>query len=695
VKHALKRGDIAEVGKDARGNVRYASDDYLRDEARLFSAAEKLTQRQALRLDAGHVGRVLERAPHLSDEQRDVVVHATTGEDLALVVGRAGAGKTTAAATIAEAYREAGYEVSGGALAGKAAENLQREAGIASRTLHSWEYAWERGQDRLHGGSVLVIDEAGMVDARQLGRVLDQAQGASAKVILIGDPDQLKPIGPGDGFRGLVEQHRPAWIETIRRQTEPWQREASEHLAGGRVSTALDAYHAAGRLHVADSRDAARAELLGQYVADRRAAPEREQLVLAYRNDDVRQLNAAIRGERQAAGELAPGLNVAGAEYSAGDRIVFLKNDHRGLEVANLGRNGNDQGGHRDQGGERGNRGERAQGVKNGTLGTLESVSPDRFVARLDDGRRVAWSPEQYDRIAHGYAVTVHKSQGATVDRTYVLADPMMNRNASYVALTRHREGVQVYTDRETFADREHLDRALSRAPSKDLARDYAAAAIERQAERVAPLRERESGLRAQVQSLRNDIDTIQYAESFRGPLAEARANLERAAAQVYTDPRRAVERLTADPQAFERLYAGDAAVYGQVHGQVRRFRGPDATRQAAERAVPALRGALSSHRHAQHGVATTSPAADRLGGAARLPALRAELQQVVGTLQRVQSALQGPEKALEAVVREVGTQTARLALAALPTPVRLPVEVAIRAVARAIDLAMDLGLGR
>jgi hypothetical protein len=149
------------------------------------------------------------------------------------------------------------------------------------------------------------------------------------------------------------------------------------------------------------------------------------------------------------------------------------------------------------------------------------------------------------------------------VDRTYVLADPMMNRNASYAALTRHREGVQVYTDRETFRDREHLDRALSRAPSKDLARDYAAAAVERQAERVAPLRERESSLRAQVQTLRNDL---QYAESFRGRFTEARAELERAAAQVYANPRQAVERLTADPQVYVRLY-GDAAAYGQLHG--------------------------------------------------------------------------------------------------------------------------------
>src|SRR5579864_4079706 len=268
---------------------------------------------------------------------------------------------------------------------------------------------------------VLVIDEAGMVDARQLARILDHAATHGAKVILLGDPDQLKPIGPGDAYRGLLEQHTPARLETIRRQAEPWQREASEHLAGGRVAPALDAYHQAGRLHVADTREAARTELLRQYAADRAADPARGQLVLAYRNDDVARLNTGIRDQRLAAGELRGNVTVAGADYAAGDRLVFLKNDHQGREVTNLGRVD-----------------ERGQGVKNGTLATLESVAPDRFVARLDDGRRVAFSPAEYDHIAHGYAVTIHKSQGATVDRTYVLADPMMNRNASNVAFTRH-----------------------------------------------------------------------------------------------------------------------------------------------------------------------------------------------------------------------------------------------------------------
>ncbi|HVT61804.1 MAG TPA: AAA family ATPase, partial [Thermoanaerobaculia bacterium] len=472
-RRALERDELVDLGKDARGVTHYTSREYLEAEGRLFRAAGELAGRQELRLDSSAVGRALDRAPHLSAEQRAAVVHATGGDDLAQIVGRAGAGKTTAARTIAEAYREAGYEVRGAALAGKAAEGLQKEAGIPAQTLHSLEYQWGRGEGRLDGGSVLLIDEAGMVDTRQLGRVLSHASGQGAKVVLLGDPEQLKPIGAGDAYRGLLEQHGSAALETIRRQAAPWQREASEELARGRVATALDAYHRAGDLRVSDTRQSARAELLEQYTADRRAAPEAARLVIAYRNEEVRQLNAELRGARRAAGELAAGVAVGGAEYSAGDRIVFLRNDHQGREVKTL---------ERAAGG--------GAGVKNGTLATLESAAPDRFVARLDDGRQVAFDPAHYDKIAHGYAVTIHKSQGATVDRTYVLADPMMNRNASYVALTRHREGVKVYADRQTFATREDLDQALSRASRKDLARDYGAAAIERSAARLAPLRE-------------------------------------------------------------------------------------------------------------------------------------------------------------------------------------------------------------
>jgi AAA domain len=465
----------------------------------------------------------------------------------------------------------------------------------------------------------------------QLSRALDHAARAHTKVILFGDPHQLKPIGPGDAFRGLLEQHAPARLETVRRQAEPWQREASEHLAGGRVATALDAYQQAGRLHVADTRDAARAQLLAQHAVDRAADPGRGQLILAYRNDDVARLNAGIRAQRQAAGELRGGVTVAGAEYARGDRLVFLKNDHQGREVTNLSRG-------------------KAQsiGVKNGTLATLESVKPDRFVARLDDGRRVAFHPGQYDHIAHGYAVTIHKSQGATVDCTYVLPDSLMKRDASYVALTRHREGVQVYTDRQTFADRDHLDRVLSRVPAKDLARDYAAAAIERHAARLAPLAGQADTLRLERHEIRNAIAIVEDAGAKSTYLAETRAKLAKAAGRVYADPSQAIARLTADPRAPARLIAGHAADYGQVQGRaVTVLLRPDRARQAADRAVPALRSALDAYHLAGRDAASAQRLANIVGES--LPQLTDRLYQVNSTLQRLEQAMKGPERALEA----------------------------------------------
>jgi Ti-type conjugative transfer relaxase TraA len=674
-RQALDHDETVFVGKDARGVTRYASADYLRDEARLFEAAGELAARHQLRLDPSGVERALDRAPHLSKEQRGAVLAATTGDDLALVVGRAGAGKTTAAATIASAYRDAGYDVVGGALAGKAADTLQQEAGIHSRTLHSWEYSWGRGEETLDRRMVLVIDEAGMVDARQLSRVLDHAATHDAKVILLGDPDQLKPIGPGDAYRGLLERHAPARLETIRRQAEPWQREASEHLADGRVAPALDAYQQAGRLHVADTRDAARAELLEQYATDRAADPARGQLVLAYRNDDVARLNTGIRDQRLAAGELRGHVTVAGADYAAGDRLVFLKNDHQGREVTNLGRAKS-----------------HATGVKNGTLATLEKVAPDRFVARLDDGRKVAFHPDQYNHIAHGYAVTIHKSQGATVDRTYVLADPLMNRNASYVALTRHRDGVQVYTDRQTFAERDQLDRSLSRAPSKDLARDYAAAEIERHAVRFASLDDQVQGLRHRWQEVASVAATIQDVSTTATQLSNARATLAKVAARVYADPSQALERLAADSRAPERLSLGQAAAYGKLNGRAAtRFRQPDLAHQTATAYVPAMRNALENCHEAGRAAARAQALASPISES--LPQLREQMVQLSRTIQRVEKAMRGPENAIKAIVREVGPRGARLALSALRQSLHPPVELAIRAVENV--LVLGLGLGR
>src|SRR3546814_14389530 len=95
---------------------------------------------------------------------------------------------------------------------------------------------------------------------------------------------------------------------------------------------------------------------------------------------------------------------------------------------------------------------ERGLGVKNGTLGQVERVSPDSMAVRLDDGRRIAFDLKDYAHIDHGYAATIHKSRGVTVDQAHVLATPGMERHSAYVALSRHRDGVQPHSGRHAFA---------------------------------------------------------------------------------------------------------------------------------------------------------------------------------------------------------------------------------------------------
>jgi hypothetical protein len=117
--------------------------------------------------------------------------------------------------------------------------------------------------------------------------------------------------------------------------------------------------------------------------------------------------------------------------------------------------------------------------VKNGTLGTVERIEGhmpgqgDRLAVRLDDGRSVGFDVKDYAHIDHGYAATVHKSQGVTVDRTHVLATSHMDRHAAYVGLTRHRERVDLHWSADQVGSRERLTQVLGRERLKDTSLDY------------------------------------------------------------------------------------------------------------------------------------------------------------------------------------------------------------------------------
>lgn len=394
----------------------------------------------------------------LGDEQRAAVRHITGEEGIAVVIGLAGAGKSTMLGAARAAWEAQGYQVRGAALAGKAAEGLEESSGIRSRTLASYERGWQNGQGKLGPKDVLVIDEAGMIGSRQLARFMDEAHQAGAKLVMVGDPEQLQAIGAGAPFRAIAERVGFVELTEIRRQQEDWQRDASRAFARGGTSEALAAYDRNGMVRFHEGQGDAKAAIVKGYLEDARANPDTTRIALAHRRVDVRALNEAIRNARQERGELPKGeeagerrfqTNDGERAFAPGDRVVFLENN-RDLQV------------------------------KNGMLGTVREVGEGRLVAALDgkgrDGReRIVSVPlASYRAIDHGYATTIHKTQGATVDRAFVLASKTMDRHHAYVAMTRHRKGVELYASREEFRDGiDGMSKSLSRDGAKETTLDY------------------------------------------------------------------------------------------------------------------------------------------------------------------------------------------------------------------------------
>jgi Ti-type conjugative transfer relaxase TraA len=452
--------ELMALGRDGEGRERFSTREMLSVEQRLERSAEELSAREGHKVSPAVRGRALAagegRGLSLEGSQRDALDHITGPQDLSLVVGYAGTGKSAMLGVAREGWEAAGYQVRGAALSGIAAESLEGGSGMSSRTIASLEHGWAQGRDVLTARDVLVIDEAGMIGSRQMDRVLAAAELAGAKVVLVGDAEQLQAIEAGAAFRALTERHGAAEITEIRRQRQDWQREATRELATGRTGAALDRYEAAGMVRGHETREAARSALVDGWDAVRQARPEASQVMLAHTRADVAELNQLARGRMRDAGGLGAADQLVATErgergFAAGDRVMFLRN-------------------------------ERSMGVKNGSLATLERIQGSNLTVRLDgaDRREVRFDLKDYAQIDHGYASTIHKSQGVTVDHAHLLASDGLDRHAAYVGMSRHRETLAVHYGADDFKDRVQLDRTLGRERAKDTTLDYAEAFAER-----------------------------------------------------------------------------------------------------------------------------------------------------------------------------------------------------------------------
>jgi conjugative relaxase-like TrwC/TraI family protein len=409
-----------------------------------------------------------------SDQQAMVRDVCQGGQGVALVVGRAGTGKTFALGVARHAWQLDGYRLLAAAPTGIATLSLQGEGFEEVATCDRLLAELDRGHEVLSDRTVLVVDEAGMVGSRKLTRLLEHAQQAQAKVVLVGDDRQLAAIDAGGGFRALRLRLGASELTENRRQHQAWEREALELVRSGLVDDAVAAYQAHDRVVAADSKPAATLALLQDWWTAWQQAerdPAQEVIVLAAHRGEVDRLNSACQELLAARGRIGQArLQVEDRQLAVGDRVVCGHN-----AIAEL-------------------------GVANGSRGVVTALDPEgrTLTVQLDghDGRAVTLprtylegrsQGERNRRVDLAYATTGHRAQGLTRGRALVRLTGTEDVNWLYVQLTRARQDTRLYAvvgpepqgageldlpDRERPDGYLQLAQALSRAGGQTLAID-------------------------------------------------------------------------------------------------------------------------------------------------------------------------------------------------------------------------------
>ena len=390
--------------------------------------------------------------PSLTPEQASLISGVTQSDaPVDVVVGWAGTGKTFSLDAVRQAHEASGHTVIGAALSARAAAELEGGSGIASTTADRLLLDLSSGQRRLNGSTVLVIDEAGMLGNRRLAAFIDEAAQTNAKLILVGDPKQLPEIDPGGLFKSLADRLGHHELTENRRQLDPVERQAVTDVRLGNAPAAVDRLADHGHIITAANADHLRQRMVTDWY--QAYANGNTVLISASRRSAVADLNQRARQTLAEHGHLGPTvLSHNEADYAIGDQVMTLRNNRR-------------------------------IGLANGELGTVEGPGDAGGLRmRLRNGRSKEIPADYIDagHLTHGYASTIHKAQGATVDQSFILADDSLSQESGYTALTRGRASNRVYLVRPEIGEHDRsvddplslLKHSLSRSAAKTAAID-------------------------------------------------------------------------------------------------------------------------------------------------------------------------------------------------------------------------------
>ena len=431
------------VHRDDERGLLFTSGTIVEIERNLAARASRMALTHHEAVSAAGQQRLVDNKP-FNNGQREAFRLLCSDRQLAVVNGAAGTGKSFVLAAMREAYERDGYTVYGAILQGKTAEDLERDSGIKSRTIASMLMGLNSGSFKLNSKSVVVVDEAGMVGSRDLEKLTSYAEAAGARLRLVGDAKQLAAVEYGNAFVEISKRSEVASLTEIMRQKTAWMRAASEKLAVHDLS-ALREYAEHGHVHFADTTKDAQIALVNAWNDHRAGHPGQTRIVLAHTNAERIALNEMMREQLQKEGHLKDEVDVQCArgviKMAVGEHVMFTA-------------------------------GSKALGVKNGTTGTITKICNGEIAVKLDSGKSATFRADgegttNGNEVDVAYAVTVHKSQGMTLDKAFVLGNPIMSRENLYVGMTRHRHDVELFVSEEDFKNVDELVKTLDRANEK------------------------------------------------------------------------------------------------------------------------------------------------------------------------------------------------------------------------------------
>jgi Ti-type conjugative transfer relaxase TraA len=399
----------------------------------------------------------LAKCPTMRDEQRRAFDHATGAEGLAIIDGKAGTGKSYTMDAIRVAYAADGRRVIGLAPTRRVVEKMESDGFTEAKTIHKIIWDLNRGKEHINAQTVLMVDEAAMVGTRLLSELLKHAAAVGAKVILVGDDRQLDSIERGGLFTALREKFGAATLSFVTRQNDAEHKAISEMLSRSEFAEGVEALDKLGCINRSNHQSEAIDALVEQWKKDTAERPEKSRLVFAYTNDLVLDINARLRVVRKERGELGAdhefSTNDGKLLFAKGDRLIFNTTDAR-------------------------------KGINNGTVGTITEIDGTQITLSVDGRKRqLTFDAAEVKGFRHGYASTIHKGQGDTTDEAALLHTIHWKDAAAYVALTRHRDNVKVFTSIEVAQDNAELAQQLGRHDERraSIAFDTEAEARQRQ----------------------------------------------------------------------------------------------------------------------------------------------------------------------------------------------------------------------